>query len=44
VPEEGVKFAKSQLEYIVGEGDHKGRSLMVGYGEDFPQQPRHVGA
>ena len=44
VPEEGIKFARSQLEYVLGEDEHKGRSFMVGFGQDSPQQPRHVGA
>ena len=44
MPEEGIKFAKSQIEYITGGGESKGRSLMVGFGQDFPQQPRHVAA
>ncbi|KAI0239880.1 Endoglucanase A, partial [Lamellibrachia satsuma] len=42
LPQEGIKFARSQLEYILGEPE--GRSFMVGYGDLWPQQPRHVAA
>ena len=46
LPEEGIKFAGSQIEYVLGqkEGKPAGRSFMIGYGENWPKQPRHVAA
>ena len=42
VPEKAMRFAKTQLEYVVGM--NTGRSFMVGYGPNWPKQPRHVGS
>lgn len=44
LPEEALKFVRSQLEYILGVGEHEGRSFMVGFGKDWPQHARHAAA
>ncbi len=34
------KFAASQIDYILGQNP-SGRSYMIGYGENYPQNPHH---
>ncbi|TQE01452.1 hypothetical protein C1H46_012932 [Malus baccata] len=38
-----LAFAKKQMDYLLGENP-KGRSYMVGFGPNAPQQPHHRGA
>ncbi|KAB2627799.1 endoglucanase 16-like [Pyrus ussuriensis x Pyrus communis] len=38
-----IAFAKKQMDYLLGENP-KGRSYMVGFGPNAPQQPHHRGA
>lgn len=33
------EFAKEQINYILGDG---GRSYVVGFGDNYPQQPHHA--
>ncbi|XP_075218720.1 uncharacterized protein LOC142323236 [Lycorma delicatula] len=38
-PEKYRKFAKSQIDYILGDS---GRSYVIGYGKNYPLQPHHA--
>ena len=41
VRKSAIDFARYQVDYALGSG---GRSFVVGYGHNYPQQPHHAGA
>jgi len=40
MPQKLRTWAVSQINFMLGDG---GRSYMVGFGDDYPQQPHHRG-